>query len=182
VDQPLVLVGSTMIIHCTQKLAAKLPEVSAAPLAETNVLGSWHANLYTYDRRQCVLFCHDESRYCLFLPGLVKADFSKLGQLHRELFLATLVVQNVPEVLLKRVALTLGPGRFDRNTDRSVLGSLRTADIDLSWLIHDAHVLDCDPLAVVLKLNDRPTSVKGKWLHPAKEMLEKIGQVNGAER
>jgi len=163
-----------MLLHCTQKLAAKLPEVSATPLVETSPLGSWHAHLYTYDRRQCVLFCHDESRYCLFMPGLVKADFAKLGKLHRELLLATLVEQNVPETQVSRVALALGPMRCDRNTDRSVLGSLRTADLDLSWLIHDVHVLDCDPLGAALQLNDRPTSVKGKWLHPAKEMLERI--------
>lgn len=171
-----------MILHCTQKLAAKLPEVSATPLDETSALGSWHAHLHTYDRRQCVLFCHDESRYCLFLPGLVKADFAELGRLHRELFLATLVAQNIPEALLNRVALALGPVQFDRNTVRSVLGSLRTADLDLSWLICDAHVLDCDPLAVALKLNDRPTSVKGKWFHPAQVMLARISQLNGAER
>jgi len=171
-----------MLLHCTQKLAAKLPEVSATPLVETSPLGSWHAHLYSYDRRQCVLFCHDESRYCLFLPGLVKVDFAKLGQLHRELFLATLVVLNVPETLISRVALALGPMRCDRNTDRSVLGSLRTADLDLSWLIHDVHVLDCDPLAVALQLNDRPTSVKGKWLHPNKVMLEMIQHMVGAEK
>ncbi|MBL0225606.1 MAG: hypothetical protein IPQ16_08540 [Geobacteraceae bacterium] len=80
-----------MLLHCTQKLAAKLPGVSTTLLAETSSLGSWHAHLYTYDRRQCVMFCHDDSRYCLFLPGLVKVDFAKMGQLHRELFLATLV-------------------------------------------------------------------------------------------
>ncbi|MBL0225607.1 MAG: hypothetical protein IPQ16_08545 [Geobacteraceae bacterium] len=72
---------------------------------------------------------------------------------------------------MSRVAHGPGPVQFDRNTDRSVLGSLRTADIDLSWLIQDVHVLDCNPLAVALKLNDRPTSVKGKWFHPNKEML-----------
>jgi len=169
-----------MIVHCTQKLAAKLPNVSPTPLAETSPLGSWHAHLYTYDRRQCVLFCHDESRYCLFLPGLVKVDFAELGRLHRVLFLATLVVQQVPEPLLNRAALALGAMRCDRTTDRSVLGSLRTADLDLSWLIHDVHVLDYDPLAVALKLNDRPTSVKGKWLHPAEEMLKKIEQLADA--
>ncbi len=171
-----------MLLHCTQKLTAKLPEVSASPLVGTSPLGSWHAHLYTYNRRQCLLFCHDESRYCLFLPGLVKADFAKLGQLHRELFLASLVVQDVPETQISRVALALGPLQCDRKTDRSVLGSLRTADIDLSWLIHDAHVLDCDPLAVALKLNDRPTSVKGKWFHPAKMMLELIGRLSNSER
>ncbi|MFA7405674.1 MAG: hypothetical protein WC007_16910 [Pelobacteraceae bacterium] len=168
-----------MILHCTQKLAAKLPEVSTTPLAETSPLGSWHAHLYTYDRRQCVLFCHDESRYCLFLPGLVKTDFAELGRLHREQFLATLVALNVPESLLHRLVLALGPMQFDRNTDRSVLGSLRTADTDLSWLIHDMHVMDCTPVAVSLKLNERPTSVKGKWLHPSKVMLERLKLLAG---
>lgn len=171
-----------MILHCTQKLAAKLPKVSATPLTETSPLGSWHAHLLIYDRRQCVLFCHDETRYCLFLPGLVKAGFAELGRLHRELFLATLVVLDVPESRIARVALALGPLSCDRNTDRSVLGSLRTADIDLSWLIHDVHVLDCDPLAVAVQLNDRPTTVKGKWLHPNKAMLELIERMNGDEQ
>ena len=163
-----------MLLHCTQKLAAKLPEVSATPLVETSPLGSWHVHLYIYDRRQCVLFCHDDSRYCLFLPGLIKTDFAEIGRLHRELFLATLAALNVPELLLSRVAFALGPTQFDRYTDRSVLGSLRTADIDLSWMIHDMHVMDCNLLAVSLKLNERPTSVKGKWFHPAKVMLERI--------
>lgn len=171
-----------MLLHCTQKLAAKLPTVSATPLTETSPLGSWHANLLTYDRRQCVLFCHDETRYCLFLPGLVKAGFAELGRLHRELFLATLVMLNVSEARIGRVALALGPVQFDRNTDRSVLGSLRTADIDLSWLIHDTYVLDCDPLAVAVELNERPTSTKGRWLHPNKAMLEMIDRVVGAEK
>ncbi|ALC16746.1 hypothetical protein DSOUD_1977 [Desulfuromonas soudanensis] len=171
-----------MIIHCTQKLAAKLPDVSAAPLAENSPLGSWHAHLYTYDRRQCVMFCHDASRYCLFLAGLVKADFAELGRLHRELFLATLIALNVPPTLLGRLTLALGPVQFDRNTNRSVLGSLRTADIDLSWLIQDLHVLDCNPVAVALELNERLTSVKGKYFFPAKEMLGRIHDLGGKDR
>jgi hypothetical protein len=171
-----------MLIHCTQKLAAKLPQVSATPLPETSPLGSWHAHLYHYDRRQCVIFCHDETRYCLFLPGLVKADFAELGRLHRELFLATLVAMNLPETLLKRVVLALGAVQFDRNTNRSVLGALRTADIDLSWLIHDRHVLDSNPLAVSMKLNERPTSIMGKWIFPEKALLERIGQRCGVDQ
>ena len=166
-----------MLLHCTQKLSVKLPEVSATPLDNLSPLGSWHANLYRYDRRQCVLFCHDDSRYCLFLPGLIKADFAELGRLHREFFLTTLVSLGVPEVQLKRLAMLLGPAQFDRNTDRSVLGSLRTADIDLSWLIDDVHVLDCNPLGVSLKLNQRPTRVMGRWVDPEKAMLERIMQL-----
>lgn len=166
-----------MLIHCTKKLAAKIPELSSTPLVDGSPLGSWHAHLYHYDRRQCVLLCHDESRYCLFLPGLVKADFAELGKLHRELFMLTLARLNLSEALLKRVGLALGPVRYDRNTDRSVLGSLRTADVDLSYLIYDCHVMDCSPLRVALELNERPTSVRGDCLYPTRVMMDLINRL-----
>jgi hypothetical protein len=125
------------------------------------------------------MFCHDESRYVLFLPGLVKADFVELGCLHRELYLASLVALGVKDALLKRVAMALGPVQFDCITDRSVLGSLRVASFDLSCLLrrHD-NVMECDPLALSVSLNDRPVTVKGKWSFPDKVMLERIERLN----
>ena len=111
-----------MLLHCTQKLTAKLPEVSAKPLIEVSPLGSWHANLYTIDRRQCLLFCHDASRYVLFLPGLVKADFANLDRLHRDQFLASLVALGVKQSrTCSALPWPLGPVRYDCVTDRSVL-------------------------------------------------------------
>ena len=116
-----------MLLHCTQKLAARLPEVSATPLAESSLLGGWHGNLYQIDRRQCVLFCHDETRYMLFLPGLKKTHFESLGRLHRDLFLLSLAAHGVPDAKIMRAGLALGPAVFDRATDRSVLASMNIA-------------------------------------------------------
>ncbi len=56
-----------MILRCSHKLAAKFSNVSPNPLQETSPLGSWHGHLYTLDRRQCVMFCRDASRFVLFL-------------------------------------------------------------------------------------------------------------------
>jgi hypothetical protein len=126
------------------------------------------------------MFCHDESRYVLFLPGLVKSHFTDLGRLHRELFQASLAAQGVKEAFLGRVAFALGPVQFDRNTDRSVLGSLRVADIDLSWLMQDvANVMDSDPLALSLRLNERPLTVRGRWLWAKEEMMSLIERLTG---
>ena len=169
-----------MLIHCTQKLTAKLPEVSTTQLTEVSPLGSWHANLYTIDRRQCVLFCHDASRYVLFVPGLVKAEFANLDRLHRELFLASLVALDVKQSLLSRVALALGPAQYDCVTDRSVLSSLQVARSDLDGALYRvANVMECDPLALSAHLNDRPVTVKGKWSFPDKTMLELVEQLSG---
>ena len=44
-----------MIIHCSQKLAARLAGVSPTPLEEASPLGSWHGHLFTLDRRLSLL-------------------------------------------------------------------------------------------------------------------------------
>ncbi|HEX5647821.1 MAG TPA: hypothetical protein VFX56_12700 [Nitrospira sp.] len=131
-----------MLLHCTKRLAAKLPQDQASNAStvvspdERMQLGDWHGHLLLLDRRQCVMFCHDCTRYVLFLPGLRAAQFADLGRWHQELFLATLAVQGLPSSHLARLELLMGPLQFDCQTDRSVLGSLRVAADDLSvWFL-----------------------------------------------
>ena len=155
-----------MIIHCSQKLAAKLPAIASTPLEETSPLGSWHAHLFTLDRRQCVMFCHDATRYVLFLPGLRKDHFTELGsQWFRPLYLATLAMLGCSDTQIKKLELALGPMRFDTATDRSVQGSLRVAKLDL------------DPLAMSCWLNERPVTIRGKWIRPGRAMLEAVAGI-----
>lgn len=168
-----------MIIHCTRKLAPKLSNVSREPLEEASPLGSWTANLLRIDRIQCLMFCHDETRYALFLPGVRKPQFQELDRLHRELFLGTLIVFGVPESQLQKVALALGPVRYDKATDRSVLGSMNQMEqqevATIMWRTN--HVSEVDPLQASVELSHRPATVRGKWLWPEKAMLEKVSSL-----
>ena len=164
-----------MIIHCSKKLAAKLPEVSVTPLTKTSPLGSWHAHLFVMDRRQCVLFCHDLTRYALFLPGLRKAQFAALDNEFRQLYFATLAEFGCTETQIKKVDLALGPVRYDTATDRSVQGSIRIVKFDLEAHVFEAgDVMRIDPLAMSCRLSDRPATVYGKFVWPNKEMLTLI--------
>lgn len=80
-----------MLLHCTKRLAEKIPHghfsnlASAASPDEPAPLGEWHKHLLLLDRRQCVMFCHDLTRYGPFLPGLRAPHF-----------LATLAAQGIP--------------------------------------------------------------------------------------
>lgn len=162
-----------MVIHTTKKLAERLPMVSTGPLQEISPLGGWHANRYTIDRRQCVMFCHDQTRYVLFMAGLRKPLFEQLGRVHRDLFLATLEHEGVPREQVKAASLLLGAAVFDRATDPSVLGSLRIAKQDLdAWVYRVPNVLNLDPVAMSARLNDRPATVRKVWIHPAREMAQ----------
>ncbi len=165
-----------MILHCSKKLAAKLADVSSTPLAEASPLGSWHGHLYTLDRRQCVMFCHDATRYVLFLPGLRREHFADLGNgWFRPLYLATLAFMGCPVTQIKKAELALGPMRFDTATDRSVQGSMRVAQQDLAaWLDRAHDVMDVDPLAASRRINERPARVYGKLVWPDKAMREAV--------
>ena len=89
--------------------------------------------------------------------------------------MATLAAFGCPDAQIKRVELAIGPVRFDTVTDRSVQGSLRVAKEDLeAWLYRVPNVMDLDPLAVSCRLNERPATVYGQVLWPAKAMLERI--------
>lgn len=83
--------------HYTKRLAEKLSHdhvrtaATAVLQEERTPLGQWHEHLLLLDRRQCVLFCHDLTRYVFFLPGLRADHVADLGHWHQELFLATLI-------------------------------------------------------------------------------------------
>jgi hypothetical protein len=165
-----------MIIHCSRKLSAKLPEVSESPLAESSPLGSWHGHLFTLDRRQCGLFCHDASRYVLFIPALRKENFADLSRLFRPLFLASLAAFGAAPNQIRKAQLAMGPFRYDTTTDRSVQGTIRIIHtVDLAWLA--GKNTDLDPLAVSCKLSHRPTTVHGQSLWPDLVMLEAVARL-----
>lgn len=167
-----------MIIHCSRKLADKLAGVSETPLPEASPLGSWHGHLFTLDRRQCGLFCHDASRYVLFLPALRKDHFGDLGKLFRPLFLATLAAFGATPTQVRKAELVLGPLRFDTATDRSVQGSIRIVQTqDLEWLARQIPVIDLDPLAVSCELTHRPATIRGKSQWPELVMLAAVAQL-----
>ena len=169
-----------MILHCTQKLAARIPSTTdlSDPAAELDgragSLSSWHAHLLTLDHRHCVLFCHDATRYVLFLPGLRAQQLAELGRWHCDLFLAVLQVQGLPHFYIARAGLTLGPLRMDQKTDRSVVSSMcRVAeDIRFGILRETANVMELDPVRTSLWLNDRPCTAHKTWIWPDKAMRE----------
>jgi hypothetical protein len=160
-----------MIVHCSQKLARRLTGVSSTPLAETSPLGSWHAHLYHVDRRQSVLFCHDATRFVLFVAGLRKEQFVEFGRVFRESYTTTLAALGFGDNQMRKVELALGPVEFDIATNRSVQGSMRQVQLDIAYRVVEApNVLALDPIALACELNHRPTSIYGDWLWPDKRM------------
>jgi hypothetical protein len=151
-----------------------MPEPVVEGQGQSGPLTSWHGHLLTLDRRQCVLFCHDATRYVLFMPGLRAPQFADLGRWHRDVFLAVLEAQGLARQHIARAGLLLGPLRTDQAPDRSVLGSMRVAaqDLKIGGLDRTTNVMELDPVKTSLWLNHRPCRVYGRLVWPDGAMRE----------
>jgi len=162
-------------LHCTKKLLAKLPlredgrlrnqkpsHYAANDGAESRLSG-WHANLILLQRRQCVLFVHDATRFPVFVPALKKADFAELDYWFADGFMNTLLKTGADDALMQRAHAALGRLVCDTNCNRSVQGTMNQMAQDLEHKLwyEDASVMDLSPYRTGAWLADRPCNVKG---------------------
>lgn len=174
-------------IHATKKLLAKMPaqaklgpeDILAAPQSK---LGSWHANLLTIQRRNCLLFVHDQTRFPVFIPALTKPDFAIVDRFFDDALMNTLLQCGATQDQLDTAAALLQPLAFVGGTDRSVLGTQNQLGQDIDHIIYfdSLSVADMAGYAVSAWLADRPCHVKGRkdYIWPKDAFLELLDSLS----
>ena len=181
-------------IHATKKLLTKLPVNEQgflppdknAPTQQGNdteqaetLLSGWHTNLITLQRRNCILFVHDATRFPVFIPCLTKPDFAALDWHFHDVFMNTLIKIGADDAIMNRAGALLQPLRFDTDCNRSVQGTMNqmAGDIEYSLSYRDMKIQDISPYRISAWLADRPCNIKGKkdCVWPIKAMRELLG-------
>lgn len=178
-------------LHCTKKLLAKLPLHASGSLKRKrplpyaandepeSLLSGWHANLLTIQRRNCVLFIHDATRFPVLATCLTKPDFADLDWWFQDALMNTLLKAGANDAQMEAASGALGPLVCDTECDRSVQGTMNQMKQDLEHLIwHDnLSITDLAPYGTGVWLAERPCTVKGKdFIWPKKAMLELLGR------
>ncbi|WAJ70232.1 DUF6933 domain-containing protein [Catenovulum adriaticum] len=194
-----------MQVHCTKKLMAKLPQNhkinSAEPVAElpqqlpanvvlfpgtklknqqekTKDLGQWHANLVVIQRRRCIMFVHDITRFGLIIPCVQKVDFANLDNLFIDIFINTLLKLDYPFAVVDAASQLLTPFKYDSHCNRSVQGTMRVMISQIEHLVwvDNIKVSELNPCSTSAWVNEMPCTVKGQKevIWPIKAMKEFI--------
>lgn len=184
-------------IHITQKLAAKLPLDSEGYLpckddypasdellnVRESVLSGWHAHLLTLQRRNCVLFVHDETRFAVFLPMLTKPDFAMLDRHFHDVLMNALLMNSADDELMMAASDNLQSLCFDRYTDRSVNSTMTQmkAELETKLAYDDVDVEGLLPYSTSLSLSESIRSVNGlrHFLRPTEALPKLIMQKSG---
>jgi hypothetical protein len=144
------------LIRCTSKLLSELDDAPVDTDDSTpSAIGDWCAQIFTVNRRKCVIFLHEPTLFVCLAIGVVKADYRKIGQFFRKVLAQTLQFEQFSEeeaALVLGLHADLGVGK---GHDRSVLGSLNNRVSDAKFMIQRS--LDtCDVGGITHLLNTTP--------------------------
>lgn len=164
-----------MIIHCLSRLARRLGPLSE-PSGAVHPLGGWHAQWHDAGLRSGIVFCHDLSRYVLYLNTPASLKPNHLAKRFVDLFLEVVACEGFETAVVARLARTLHPVEFDTRTDPSVMGSMSGIIRRLPQLVLHS------PVQASLGLSHHPTRVHGQRIFPDKALAEMIQALQAGGR
>jgi hypothetical protein len=131
------IIGFVLVLHCTQKLLSAVGERGAGRVPDTDPLDSWHANLFHWERRKCVIAVNDRTLLPVLLFGVRKQQLVDLPRAFTEHFCSQLQERGVPTYIVDSVRRLYGDAHVTTTSDRSVVGSLNQFIHELKWVVAD---------------------------------------------
>ena len=129
------MVSRVLVLHCTRKLLTALGEPTTKDLPDRDPLDSWHANLFHWERRKCVILVNDRTLFPVLLFGVNKPQLSDLQGAFTERFCSQLEDRRVPAYVVDGVRRLYARVHVATTSDRSVAGSRNQFTKELKWVV-----------------------------------------------
>lgn len=151
-----------ILIQCTQKLLKEVGQEYKEAVIPTFPLGCWHANLITIDRRKCVLFTNDLTRYSFFVPCLRKPDLLRLDHVFSQNLFRCLVNEGIAQEEIEKALEEIKEIGFTRTSNRSILGTMNEITKIIEWTVQsECGLLNTDISKLNMDINRIPTKLIG---------------------
>jgi hypothetical protein len=143
-------------LKCTKKLLEEMDAQPSSSVAEDEgILGDWYANLLFIERKKCVLFVNEKTRFCFLMPDLKRVHIKNLAVVFRDGLFGALLSEGYPAPMIEHIISEYDTLGYGKATDRTVLGSMteyaKTYDY---WIASEGGLARCDLKAINKKMND----------------------------
>ncbi|MCK8825659.1 plasmid pRiA4b ORF-3 family protein [Fuchsiella alkaliacetigena] len=126
-----------LTINCTAKLRDEL-DFEIEPVAEDkDDFYNWHANLFRFNRRKCVILMNVKSRYSIVLYGLKKNNFKDFSNLCRQAIRKNFKADKIDERYIEKYMDEIEVVKYTKTYDRSILGSMNSTKQDTEFRFKD---------------------------------------------
>lgn len=166
-------------IHCTQKVLKELktPVMDLKEIIPDNSgPGNWYCNIFTFNRRKCLIFTSELTLYTFFIYGVTKKDMASLTDLFREHLTKNLEQSGIEVRVIDKILNEYRDIVFCKTANRSVLGSMN----DFIYLFKARmesvdEVTEKQILTANIAANDTPMSAI-KSVFPVRALKELIDE------
>lgn len=111
------------VIRATQKLLKEM-DCKVQKIDISAPLNTWHANVFTLDRRKTIVFMNDLTRLSLTIIGVKKAQLKNVEALFVDELRNYLISEDIGEEVISRYIEENKGMMITSTNDRSVIGTL----------------------------------------------------------
>ncbi|MGC4378698.1 hypothetical protein WD019_17515 [Fictibacillus sp. Mic-4] len=128
-----------LTIQCTKKLADELMiDLKQIESGAREPFYSWHAHLFLFNRRKCVLLMNNITRYNFVLLGLKKNDFRDFSKLVVTSIAENLVADGICEMDVDEYIKKCGTAIYTKTSERSILSQMNEMiSVSKHWMEED---------------------------------------------
>jgi len=152
-----------LILEVSKKLEneLKINTHNVIPMEEDKFY-SWHANLFMYNRRKCIIFMNDKTRYCFVLYGLKKEQFKNLQSIITDAISENFIIEGFDKEVVDNYVQKLGYVLYSKSNDRVTMGQMSDMEYITIQSYFKAHIQDdrINQVELNKKLN---RTILGKW-------------------
>ncbi|WP_167578654.1 plasmid pRiA4b ORF-3 family protein [Jeotgalibacillus proteolyticus] len=170
-----------MLIQCTKKLLTGL-KVKPMQTEIYEPLFSWHANIFTINRRKTVVLVNDSNRYVIVLYGLKAKELKNIDQLIVEAIGEAFRGEGIKKEVIERYLSASQSFSFTGTQDRSSISRVNKA-IE-SVYVFDRELYEASNFQISLsKRLSRILVGRGKgksgYTHPNKDLYRDLEEFTG---
>ncbi len=148
------------ILRCTKKLQKEMG-LTKSDLSENepseSCLGSWHVNLIHIDRKKCLLFVNDKTRFNFIVPDIMRAQIRELSRMFRSTLECVLADEGIPEMTINKIMSEYESIQYANTNNKSVLGSMNDLAFHYKYHIQsEGGVHSYAVPSIIKKLNRLP--------------------------
>lgn len=111
-----------LILEVTKKLETELKvnTHNVIPMEEDKFY-SWHADIFMYNRRKCIILMNDKTRYSIVLYGLKKEQFKNLQQVITDAIVENFTEEGFEGEVIENYIQKLGYILYSKTNDQNIL-------------------------------------------------------------
>ena len=152
-----------MTIYCSNKLETFLGQITPTiQPTESSILGDWNGNLFTVDKKKCLIFMNNKTCYSVVMTNVLKKEIKDFEQIFKERLIRQLDNDlHINERQEIKIRKELGDVVLSKsNNDKKIIGTINHQVDNLKCNNFGGRIENWDEVSVTGILNDHLLGTK----------------------